>query len=206
MKKHNVYPCGTRIKLIKMGDDPRPIPPNTEGAIDHVDDMGHIHCIFDNGRRLGLIPEEDEYEILSPVFEIGDKVRVAYFSDCDPRNSQIGVVTGLRYVNHYPNKDYSVVVKRVEGTITYEDGFVLSVGDMYRKGSGLVTPIELIEKASDIKVPIGQWEAHNFNGYEYARCTHCNAETPVPDGQDMEDFLCSTTNCPCCGAVMSGGE
>ena len=53
------YPPGTRIELDFMGDDPRPIPPGTRGTVRVVDDMGTVHCDFDNGRRLGLIPGED---------------------------------------------------------------------------------------------------------------------------------------------------
>lgn len=45
------YPKGTRIMLIEMGDDPRPIPPHTKGTIEFVDDMATMHCTFDNGRR-----------------------------------------------------------------------------------------------------------------------------------------------------------
>ena len=55
------YPTGTRICLDMMGDDPRPIPPGTKGTVDHVDDIGTVHCTFDNGRGLGLIPGEDSF-------------------------------------------------------------------------------------------------------------------------------------------------
>ena len=55
------YPVGTRIVLDQMGDDPRPIPPGTKGTVRIVDDMGTVHCDFDNGRRLGLIPGEDAF-------------------------------------------------------------------------------------------------------------------------------------------------
>ena len=47
------YPVGTRIVVDQMGDDPRPIEPGTAGTVREVDDMGTIHCDFDNGRRLG---------------------------------------------------------------------------------------------------------------------------------------------------------
>ena len=59
----DAYPSGTRIILDFMGEDPRPIPPGTKGTVRIVDDMGTVHCDFDNGRRLGLIPGEDSFRI-----------------------------------------------------------------------------------------------------------------------------------------------
>ena len=59
------YPEGTRILLIEMGnDDPRPIPPNTRGTVDFVDDLATVFCKFDNGRRLGLAYGADRYRKL----------------------------------------------------------------------------------------------------------------------------------------------
>lgn len=58
------YPKGTRIVLDCMGDDPHPIAPGTKGTVRCVDDMGTVHCDFDNGRRLGLIPGEDTFHAL----------------------------------------------------------------------------------------------------------------------------------------------
>ena len=55
------YPEGTRICLDYMGEDPDPIPPGTKGTVKHVDDIGTIHCDFDNGRHLGLVPGEDSF-------------------------------------------------------------------------------------------------------------------------------------------------
>lgn len=59
------YPPGTRIELDYMGDDPRPIAPGTKGTVRVVDDMGTVHCNFDNGRRLGLVPGEDSFHVIS---------------------------------------------------------------------------------------------------------------------------------------------
>ena len=39
-----------------MNDDPFPVESGTLGKVDHVDDIGTLHCIFDNGRTLGVIP------------------------------------------------------------------------------------------------------------------------------------------------------
>ena len=59
------YPAGTRIELDYMGDDPRPIAPGTRGTVRVVDDMGTVHCDFDNGRRLCLVPGEDSFHAIT---------------------------------------------------------------------------------------------------------------------------------------------
>lgn len=59
------YPRGTRIMLLSMGDDPRPIESGTRGTVRFVDDMATIHCDFDNGRSLGLAYGEDRYRKLT---------------------------------------------------------------------------------------------------------------------------------------------
>lgn len=59
------YPRGTRIMLLGMGDDPRPIESGTRGTVRFVDDMATLHCDFDNGRSLGLAYGEDRYRKLT---------------------------------------------------------------------------------------------------------------------------------------------
>lgn len=59
------YPAGTRIVLEQMDNDPRPIPPGTKGTVVHVDDIGTLHCDFDNGRHLGLVPGKDSFRKLT---------------------------------------------------------------------------------------------------------------------------------------------
>ena len=56
-----MYPKGTRIELIYMSDPYSPVPDGTKGTVVCVDDMGTIHMKWDNGRTLGLIPEEDSF-------------------------------------------------------------------------------------------------------------------------------------------------
>lgn len=60
-----VYLPGTRIVLNSMGDDPRPIQSGMRGTVEAVDDIGTVHCEFDNGRRLGLIEGEDDFRALT---------------------------------------------------------------------------------------------------------------------------------------------
>ena len=59
------YPKGTRVLLLSMGNDPRPVEDNTRGTVMAVDDIGTVHCKFDNGRQLGLIPGEDSFRKLT---------------------------------------------------------------------------------------------------------------------------------------------
>lgn len=59
------YPPGTRIVLNFMGDDPRPVESGTRGTVAVVDDIGTVHCDFDNGRSLGLIEEKDNFRALT---------------------------------------------------------------------------------------------------------------------------------------------
>ena len=55
------YPVGTRIQLDSMADDPNPIPSGTKGTVTYVDDVGTLHCKFDNSRSLGMCPEVDSF-------------------------------------------------------------------------------------------------------------------------------------------------
>ena len=59
------YPEGTRICLDRMNDDPFPVESGTLDMVDHVDDAGTLHCIFDNGRTLGVIPGVDDFHVIS---------------------------------------------------------------------------------------------------------------------------------------------
>lgn len=59
------YPKGTRVVLNSMSDDPRPIECGTRGTVKFVDDIGTVHCEFDNGRSLGLIDGEDDFRALT---------------------------------------------------------------------------------------------------------------------------------------------
>lgn len=60
-----MYSEGTRILLLHMGDDPRPVEDDMRGTVKYVDDMCTLHCAFDNGRHLGIIPGEDSFRKLT---------------------------------------------------------------------------------------------------------------------------------------------
>lgn len=57
------YPIGSYV-VVNYMEDPRPIPAGVTGVVRCVDDMGTVHCNFNNGRRLGLIPGVDSFERL----------------------------------------------------------------------------------------------------------------------------------------------
>ncbi len=59
------YPSGTRIMLLSMGEDIHRINDNTRGTVMAVDDIGTLHCRFDNGRSLGVVPGEDSFRKLT---------------------------------------------------------------------------------------------------------------------------------------------
>lgn len=42
-------------------DDNVTVPAGTLGTVDSIDDVGTLHVEWDNGRRLGLLPDRDEW-------------------------------------------------------------------------------------------------------------------------------------------------
>lgn len=58
------YLKGTKIKLVKMYDPFFPPPSQTMGIVDFVDDIGQIHCNWDNGSTLALVVGIDDFQVL----------------------------------------------------------------------------------------------------------------------------------------------
>lgn len=54
----DLYPVGTRVKLLEMNDIQAP-PIGTLGTVMYVDDIGTIHIKWDNGSTLGAAYPED---------------------------------------------------------------------------------------------------------------------------------------------------
>ena len=98
------FPEGTRILLIEMGDDPRPILPNTRGTVQFVDDMATLFCKFDNGRNLGLAYGADSYRKLTEQ-EIAEEKRtnIGYeiIKSCTIGNNEIVIGHNPKAVEPY---------------------------------------------------------------------------------------------------------
>lgn len=120
----DTYPAGTRIVLDFMGDDPRPIEPGTKGTVRIVDDMGTVHCDFDNGKRLGLVPGEDSFHvdleqekeknIQVVLCEPGKKARVTTIKN---DLASLQKMTGGYIEVVYPFEDPVAIVCNEEGKI-----------------------------------------------------------------------------------------
>ena len=61
-------PRGTRVRLLKMDNEPNPLPAGALGTVRSVDDAGTVHVTWDGGRNLGLVtrPLGDEYALVEP--------------------------------------------------------------------------------------------------------------------------------------------
>ena len=55
---------GQRIELVRMPQDPDPVPPGTPGTVLSVEAFGQSHIVrvaWDNGRTLAMLAELDEW-------------------------------------------------------------------------------------------------------------------------------------------------
>ena len=75
MENTSRYSKGTRVRLLYMDDIQAP-PRGTMGTVNYVDDAGTIHVNWENGSTLGLIENEDKFEIVPEVrwFSVEEKL------------------------------------------------------------------------------------------------------------------------------------
>ena len=141
-----LYPQGARIELQMMGSDPRPIEPGTRGTVDHVDDLGTIHCTFDNGRRLGIIPEEDSFRKLTQdevLDERSEKLQKEYI---DKVNKEvIPCIEWVGMKNAYKHDDMSVPTDLLR--MLHEKYLEVYGTDHIDSSAGMVTVPGLVQAA-----------------------------------------------------------
>lgn len=78
------------------------------------------------------------------MFNIGDRVKTGYFFDGCKGNYQFGTITWVHEYNSYPNNDYSIIEKKIQGTVVCDNGYRLEIGDLYADFQG----VKYIEKVS----------------------------------------------------------
>lgn len=54
---------GTRVRLIRCNDRYTRLQPGEEGTVSCVDALGTVHIRWDSGSHLGLIPDDDEFDV-----------------------------------------------------------------------------------------------------------------------------------------------
>lgn len=96
-----LYPKGTRILLLHMGDDPRPVEDDMRGTVMFVDDTSTVHCKFDNGRQLGIIPGEDSFRKLTDE-ELAEEQ--ADGEDMDEDNGSVMGMYSKSFRNYSPRQ------------------------------------------------------------------------------------------------------
>jgi hypothetical protein len=55
---------GDRIRVLSTSDAHVSLRPGTRGTVEYVDALGTVHVQFDDGTRLGLIADEDSFELI----------------------------------------------------------------------------------------------------------------------------------------------
>ena len=58
------FPLGSRIMLTEMKADLQPLPPGSTGTLNHIDEAGQFHILWDNGISMALIPGADCFQVL----------------------------------------------------------------------------------------------------------------------------------------------
>lgn len=55
---------GRRIRLVRCTDPYTHMAPGSLGTVRFIDGTGTVHVDWDSGARIGLIPNEDSWEVL----------------------------------------------------------------------------------------------------------------------------------------------
>lgn len=58
------YPKGTKVRLLKMENDPLPVPVGTIGVINGLDDTGSLLVSWQNGSSLNVLYGIDLIEVV----------------------------------------------------------------------------------------------------------------------------------------------
>lgn len=56
---------GRRVRFVSSSDPYTRLRRGDEGTVTFVDDMDTVHICWDNGSTLGMIPRQDNFDILA---------------------------------------------------------------------------------------------------------------------------------------------
>ena len=159
---------GMRVRMIHM-DDERPVDEGLEGTIEKIDDLGTLHVKWDDGRLLGVIPNEDDYELLPSneeqidfdVFEGKDfKTSVATKNNKMAKKVNLNFKRELSKSKPKPKLESKEEETELEETTTAgaAGAFVAPLGnkkDVVRKGFAKQVGTNVVSKGT-MKNPLGK--------------------------------------------------
>ena len=124
------YPSGTQIELISMDDPYRYMPAGLKGIVTSVDDACQIHCAWENGSSLALVPGVDSFRIVTEQEQAAEP-------DYEPENDEENILKKLRL--HERTLIYSEVTLDADGETTsfltggMPDAYNIEGVDQYRE-------------------------------------------------------------------------
>lgn len=74
-------------------------------------------------------------------FKVGDRVKINYIGDANPHNGEVGTIIRLHSYKSFPEGNINAPEDRVQATIKYDDGWRYDIANLYRKESGLISPV-----------------------------------------------------------------
>ena len=159
---------GMRVRMIHM-DDERPVDEGLEGTIEKIDSLGTLHVRWDDGRLLGVIPNEDNYELLPSneeqidfdVFEGSE-----FKTSAATKNNKMGKKVNLNFKRELsklkprPKLESKEKEDELEETTTAgaAGAFVAPLGnkkDVVRKGFAKKVGTNVVSKGT-MKNPLGK--------------------------------------------------
>ena len=99
---------------------------------------------FEESKSLGKFTESEDKD-----FKVGDKVKVEYTSDASKYNGEVGTLTMVRKYKYYPDGNQDEFEYKTQGIVKYDDGTEMTISDLNREGSGIVSPVEKVSESKE---------------------------------------------------------
>lgn len=172
---HNAKP-GMRIRMINMFDmgDTNSIDEGLEGTITNIDDIGTIFVNWDDGSRLGVLPQYDNYVLLPPS---EDQIGFDVFESSDFKlsNATKKLSKTSKPVKNVANNFKSSRIKLESDEIVGGLGDKLSLKDLAKKHS---VSVDKIKKEIEVGIKV---ELEHTKSKEMAREIAMDHITEFPD-------------------------